>query len=299
MEVLARASALVTVRARGTGTGGRKKSRLVVARGGKATSGKAKATSSGTRGHHNQKRRGGDRDGERVDSSPHSKPRDVSTTGAYKTPMAMPTSLVKECTEGPLEVATDEHRVLVLDVSYQTIDIVPWQRAVTLQMHLKVDVVAYYEGPWALTADQAYYVPAVVRTRSYSRHAGHKTPLMSLHRRNIFIRDGFQCQYCGAKDNLTVDHVVPASKGGPWTWENLTTACSKCNNKKGDKPLKKSGMKLRTTPKAPTVANMCMYTKHGRFVNPPEEWVPFIPVHQIVRTSEGEKSVSDSIAPCR
>ena len=102
MEVLARASALVTVRARGTGTGGRKKSRLVVARGGKATSGKAKATSSGTRGQHrNQKRRGGDRDGERVDSSPHSKPRDVSTTGAYKTPMAMPTSLVKECTEGP------------------------------------------------------------------------------------------------------------------------------------------------------------------------------------------------------
>ena len=112
MDVSARASASVTVRARGMGTGGRTKSRLVVARGGKATSGKAKATSSGTRGHRNQKRRGGDRDGERVDSSPHSKPRDVSTTGAYKTPMAMPTSLVKECTEGPLEVVTDEHRAV-------------------------------------------------------------------------------------------------------------------------------------------------------------------------------------------
>ena len=58
MDASARASALVTVRARGMGTGGRKKSRLVVARGGKATSGKAKATSSGTRGHRNQKRRG-------------------------------------------------------------------------------------------------------------------------------------------------------------------------------------------------------------------------------------------------
>lgn len=294
-EVLTRATAFATARARGMGTGGRGRSQLVVARGGQATPGKV--TSSGTRGHHNQ-RRGGDRDGERAEST-HSKPRDVSTTGAYKTPMAMPTSLVKECTEGPLEVVTDEHRVLVLDVSYQTIDIVPWQRAVTLQMHLKVDVVAYYEGPWVLTADQAYYVPAVVRTRSYSRHSGHKTPLVSLHRRNIFIRDGFQCQYCGAKDNLTVDHVVPASKGGPWTWENLTTACAKCNNTKGDKPLQKSGMKLRTTPKAPTVANMCMYTRHGRFVNPPEEWVPFIPVHQIVRTSEGEMSASDSVAPCR
>ena len=288
-------TASATARACGMGTGGRRRRQIVVARGGKAMPGKV--TSSGTRGHHNQ-RRGGDRDGERAELT-HSKPRDVSTTGAYKTPMAMPTSLVKECTEGPLEVVTDEHRVLVLDVSYQTIDIVPWQRAVTLQMHLKVDVVAYYEGPWVLTADQAYYVPAVVRTRSYSRHSGHKTPLVSLHRRNIFIRDGFQCQYCGAKDNLTVDHVVPASKGGPWTWENLTTACAKCNNKKGDKPLQKSGLKLRTTPKAPTVANMCMYTRHGRFVNPPEEWVPFIPVHQIVRTSEGEMSASDSVAPCR
>jgi len=290
-----RVTASATARACGMGTGGRRRRQIVVARGGQATPGKV--TSSGTRGHHNQ-RRGGDRDGERAELT-HSKPRDVSTTGAYKTPMAMPTSLVKECTEGPLEVVTDEHRVLVLDVSYQTIDIVPWQRAVTLQMHLKMDVVAYYEGPWVLTADQAYYVPAVVRTRSYSRHSGHKTPLVSLHRRNIFIRDGFQCQYCGAKDNLTVDHVVPASKGGPWTWENLTTACAKCNNKKGDKPLQKSGLKLRTTPKAPTVANMCMYTRHGRFVNPPEEWVPFIPVHQIVRTSEGEMSASDSVAPCR
>ena len=174
-------------------------------------------------------------------------------------------------------MATDEHRVLVLDVSYQTIDIVPWQRAVTLQMHLKVDVVAYYEGPWALTADQAYYVPAVVRTRSYSRPRDTRRPLMSLHRRNIFIRDGFQCQYCGAKDNLTVDHVVPASKGGPWTWEKSHHRVLEVQQQKGRQTTEKSGMKLRTTPKAPTVANMCMYTKHGRFVNPPEEWVPIYP----------------------
>ena len=143
--------------------------------------------------------------------------------------MAMPTSLVKECTEGPLEVVTDEHRVLVLDVSHQTIDIALAESG-ALQMHLKVDVVAYYEGPWVLTADRARAgggAHAVVQSTRGTQDA-----VGVVHRRNIFIRDGFQCQYCGAKDNLTVDHVVPASKGGPWTWENLTTACAKCNNKK-------------------------------------------------------------------
>ena len=226
----------------------------------------------------------------------------AATLGAFQRPMAMPTALVKETTEGPLELATDEHRVLVLDVGYRTIDIVSWQRAVVLQMMMKVEVVAYYDGPWALSAAEAYYVPAVVRTREYSRHHTHTTPLISLHRRNIFIRDGFRCQYCGKGSDLTVDHVVPASKGGPWSWENLTTACARCNNKKGDKSLAQSGMRLRSEPKAPTVANMCLFSRNGRFVNPPEEWVPFIPVHQIVRTHEQRNKLfgSDSnIARCR
>ena len=217
--------------------------------------------------------------------------------GARANAVALPTSLVKEATEGPLELASDE-RVLVLDVGYQTIDIVPWQRAMVLQMMMKVDVISYYDGPWALSAEEAYYVPAVVRTRSYNRHQSHKTPLISLHRKNIFIRDGFRCQYCGKGENLTVDHVVPASKGGPWAWENLATACAKCNNKKGDKTLSQSGMRLRTTPAAPTVANMCMYTRHGRFVNPPEEWVPYIPVNQIVRTHKDEQ-ISNPAARAR
>jgi len=196
----------------------------------------------------------------------------------------MPTALVKSETEGPLELASDEHRVLVLDVSYQTCDIVSWQRAVCMVMFDKVDVVSYYDGPWALSAEDAYYVPAVVRSRSYSRHQSHTTSLISLHRRNIFIRDGFKCQYCGKGEHLTVDHVQPVSKGGAWSWENLTTACATCNNKKGDKSLAQSGLKLRQKPAAPTLGNMCMYTKHGRFINPPEEWVPYIPERQIIRT---------------
>lgn len=215
------------------------------------------------------------------------KRRSSATSSAFKNAMAMPTAEVKEATDGPLELASDDHRVLVLDVSYQTIDIVSWQRAVVLLMFDKVDVVSYYDGPWALSAEDAYLVPAVVRTRSYSRHRSHKTPLVSLHRKNIFIRDGFKCQYCGKGDSLTVDHVHPASKGGPWTWENLTTACASCNNKKGDKTLAQSGMKLAKEPAPPTVASMCLYNRHGRFVNPPEEWVPFIPQQQIVRTGMG------------
>ena len=279
--------------------GGTERTRAVVAtaRGRRGT-----VLASGESARERAKALSGRGDGQRRGSQTKPKQRAQVEVRAMHKPMAMPTALVKEFVEGPLELATDEHRVLVLDVGYRTIDIVSWQRAVVLQMYEKVDVVAYYDGPWALSAEDAYYVPAVVRTREYSRHVSHKTPLVSLHRRNIFIRDGFRCQYCGTGDDLTVDHVVPASKGGPWTWENLTTACARCNNKKGDKLLSQSGLKLRSQPKAPTVANMCLYTRHGRFVNPPEEWVPFIPVDQIVKTHEKRKKANSkgaAVARCR
>jgi len=186
-----------------------------------------------------------------------------------------------------VELVTERHRALVLDVAYQTIDVVTWQRAVVLAMFDKVDVISYYDGPFALSAREAYYVPAVVRSREYNKHADHKTPRVSLHRKNIFIRDGFQCQYCGKSESLTVDHVMPQSRGGQWTWDNLVTACAKCNNAKGDRLLSSiSGMALRKPARAPTVANMCLYTKHGKFVNPPEEWVAYLPEHQIVFTGE-------------
>ena len=62
------------------------------------------------------------------------------------------------------------------------------------------------------------------------------------------------CRYCGAKSNLTIDHVVPLSKGGKWVWENLVTACGRCNGKKGSRSLKQLGWKLKSTPRVRPVS---------------------------------------------
>ena len=66
----------------------------------------------------------------------------------------------------------------------------------------------------------------------------------SFTRFNVFLRDKFSCQYCGSGEELTFDHLLPRSKGGETHWDNVVTACSTCNVKKGGKLLKSSGMKL-------------------------------------------------------
>ncbi len=68
---------------------------------------------------------------------------------------------------------------------------------------------------------------------------------------NLFLRDEFCCQYCGAKGDLTFDHVVPRSRGGTTTWENVVAACSSCNLRKGNKSLRASGLSLRRPPRQP------------------------------------------------
>ena len=70
-------------------------------------------------------------------------------------------------------------------------------------------------------------------------------------RRAVFARDGWACQYCGTRSNLTVDHVIPRSKGGGSTWENIVAACAPCNRRKGDRLPAQANMRPRCTPKAP------------------------------------------------
>jgi len=176
----------------------------------------------------------------------------------------------------------DQRRVLVLDVAMQTSNIVSWQKALILAMFDKVDVLEYYEEMVA-SAYSAFYLPAVVKTRVYDKQKAS----ISLSRKNVLIRDNHSCTYCGAKDDLTIDHIVPASKGGEWSWTNLTTACAKCNNRKGDKYLKQcNGMKLIRPAKEPSVASG-EFSQFSRIVNPPDEWIPFIDPRHVKRIPEG------------
>ena len=98
------------------------------------------------------------------------------------------------------------------------------------------------------TTRDSFQFPSVIRLRSYIRLPYSKVVLS---RRNVMRRDNFECQYCGKKSALTIDHVIPKSRGGKDTWENLTTACERCNVKKGNKTPKEAQMPLLTKPYRP------------------------------------------------
>jgi 5-methylcytosine-specific restriction endonuclease McrA len=92
-------------------------------------------------------------------------------------------------------------------------------------------------------------MPSVIRLNRYV-NAPYKG--VNLTRQNIFKRDNFECQYCGTKRELTIDHVTPRARGGKDTWTNLVTACKRCNAKKGNHTLDVANMTLRKRPYKPS-----------------------------------------------
>eukprot|EP00249_Psilotum_nudum_P017634 c26419_g1_i1 orf=363-1298(-) len=148
------------------------------------------------------------------------------------------------------DMEMSEYRGLVLDLSYRPINVVCWRRALCLEILEKADVLEYYDQAIS-SPGRAYLIPAVLRITDYVHAPKWKKVKLALSRKNIFLRDKYRCQYCNARDNLTVDHVVPVSRGGGWTWENLVTACSRCNLKKGDKTMEEVKMELLRPAKEP------------------------------------------------
>lgn len=138
--------------------------------------------------------------------------------------------------------------VLVLNATYEPIHVTSIKRAVVLLLKEKAEVIELAEG--VLHAETATMTcPAVIRLIAYVKiPAGHRKRIT---RRAVFARDGWACQYCGATSTLTIDHVVPQSKGGATSWENIVAACVPCNHRKGDSSLRDVGMKLRRKPRAP------------------------------------------------
>lgn len=92
-------------------------------------------------------------------------------------------------------------------------------------------------------------VPEHIRLTSGNPERHWKVPPVS--RREVFRRDNHSCQYCGSTRHLTLDHVIPRSKGGTHTWDNVVAACERCNLSKGDRLLHETGMALRNKPRAP------------------------------------------------
>ena len=160
---------------------------------------------------------------------------------------------------------------LVLDSSSRPIGVVSWERAVKLYWEEEADVVTEDAAGRVLRSPSIEMgMPRVIRLRNYIAKSVKKNIAPS--RYNIAIRDNFRCQYCGevldSVKNQTLDHVIPSSRGGKNTWENLVLACIPCNRFKGDKTPDEAGMELLKVPVKPSTTDFPIKVR--------PEWVPWV-----------------------
>jgi 5-methylcytosine-specific restriction endonuclease McrA len=167
----------------------------------------------------------------------------------------------------------DATRTLLLSQGYEPIKIISWQRAMTLLTLDKVEVIEEYDTE-IRARSLVINVPAVVRLRkAFRRHA----KPVKFSRVNIYARDGYRCQYCGARcsiDELTYDHVIPRSRGGRTTWDNIVSCCYACNAEKANRTPAEARMKLRSTPARPTWMPSVQIRISARSV--PDAWRDYV-----------------------
>ena len=144
------------------------------------------------------------------------------------------------------------HPALVLNadwrpLSYYPLSVWPWQEAVKAAFLDRVTIVAEYDKV-VRSPTTEIRIPSVVVLKEYVK----PQKRVAFTRFNLFLRDEFCCQYCGAKGELTFDHVVPRARGGVTSWENVVAACSPCNLRKGSRSLRASGLSLLKVPRQPS-----------------------------------------------
>jgi 5-methylcytosine-specific restriction endonuclease McrA len=148
--------------------------------------------------------------------------------------------------------------VLVLNATNEPLNVVSVKRAVVLLLKEKAQIVEATEA-WIRAQNWSLPQPLVIRLVYYVR-IPHRLSL-PLSRRTVLARDGYTCQYCGRRPDrteLTLDHVVPRCRGGKTSWENLVAACKRCNQRKGNRTPRESGMTLRDVPQRPRYIAMAV-----------------------------------------
>jgi len=157
-------------------------------------------------------------------------------------------------------------KVLVLNTTFLPINICSWKRAMILLFKGKADGI---ENSKKYVNSGRFILPLVIKLKDY-------VPVpyngVVFTRKNIFLRDNYTCQYCGRTGNLTIDHIVPKSRGGDDVWENVVACCVRCNNKKGDRMLEEEGMKLIGTPYKPPSS---LYLQITRQSSVPSSWFSY------------------------
>ncbi|WP_432201971.1 HNH endonuclease [Erythrobacter sp. W53] len=145
-------------------------------------------------------------------------------------------------------------------LSYYPLSLWPWQTAIKAIFLDRVDVIETYDRE-VHSPSLDIKIPSVIALKQYVK----PSEFPAFTRFNLFLRDQFQCQYCGSGggkgSNLTFDHVIPRRLGGKTTWENITAACAPCNMKKGGRTPEQAHMRLARQPIRPTHWQLQEYGK--------------------------------------
>ena len=131
-------------------------------------------------------------------------------------------------------------KVLVLNADYTPLNVTSVFKGFNLVNRGKAEILKSSDRP-ILAGHNTFVRPLIIRLLNYVRYRIGK---LKINRNRLFRRDNHQCAYCGNKRNLTIDHIMPKSRGGHNSWTNLITCCSGCNKQKGDKTPEEAGMKL-------------------------------------------------------
>ena len=175
-----------------------------------------------------------------------------------------------------VHVSPESCPALVLNADYRPLSYYPlslwsWRDAIKAVCDDRVHIVSEYDRV-VRSPSLEMRLPSVVSLKAYIKPSRHP----AFTRFNVFLRDRFQCQYCGSRDDLTFDHFIPRSKGGRTTWDNVVTACSPCNLRKSDKLPRDIKMFPHQMPYQPTVHDL---HNNGRLFPPNflhESWLDYL-----------------------
>lgn len=127
-------------------------------------------------------------------------------------------------------------KVLLLNQNGEPLSLITGMRAIVLLLKGKVMAYEYFENEQIRSARQAFKVPSVIGLTYYVTIPGARR--VKLNKRNLLARDGFNCKYCGeylSERAVTIDHIIPTSRGGRHEWPNVVASCKPCNNAKGQR----------------------------------------------------------------
>jgi 5-methylcytosine-specific restriction endonuclease McrA len=163
--------------------------------------------------------------------------------------------------------------VLVLNQNYEPLNVCNIRRALVLVIGGKAEVLEAKTLSMH-SAQESFPAPSVIRLVYLIRRP---RPRVKLTRREIFMRDNYTCQYCDRQvSDLTIDHVIPRSRGGHHSWDNVVSACKACNHRKGGKSIAEARMNLRKEPCEPRAGQY--YTIERRLdTRLQDSWEKFLP----------------------